>query len=69
MMRTVLPREIQKAITQEQDKAERRVRKVQEQCESIKRELEREQVARRTGRKAMEESAREGERKIDELKT
>jgi hypothetical protein len=68
VVRTVLPQEIQKAVAVEQARADRRIRKVQEECELIKRELEREQVARRVGRKAMEEREREADKKVAELK-
>ncbi len=60
VVRTVLPQEIQKAVAVEQARADRRIRKVQEECEL--------QVARRVGRKAMEEREREADKKVAELK-
>jgi chromosome segregation ATPase len=64
---TVLPQEIQQAVKAEQARGERRVRKVQEECGIIKRELEKEQVARKAVKKAMEERLSDAERKMADI--
>jgi hypothetical protein len=64
---TILRQEVEKAVSDERAKSERRVRKVQDDCELIKRELEREQVARKSARKAMEERLGEAEKKMVEM--
>jgi hypothetical protein len=64
---TILRQEVDKAVSDERVRSERRVRKVQDDCELIKRELEREQVARKSARKAMEERLGEAEKKMAEM--
>ncbi len=66
--RVQTPQEIQRAVAIEQANALVRIRNVQQECDLIKRELEREQVARRVQRKAVEERERDTEKKTAEMK-
>ncbi len=60
----VLPREKQNAVLAEKAKAERKIRRVQEDCELIQRELEKERVSRRVALKAQGERDNQAEKKI-----
>ncbi|WWD21304.1 hypothetical protein CI109_105788 [Kwoniella shandongensis] len=67
-MDSALRREIKKAVDAERARADANVRKAQEECEVMRRALDKEQVARRSGRKAMEERAQEYERSLNAAK-
>ncbi|KAK4684532.1 TRAF-interacting protein, partial [Tremellales sp. Uapishka_1] len=66
-MREAMPAAVNNAVMAEQARSERKIRKVREECELIRRELEREQVARKAGKREREETERESRRKMTEL--
>jgi Skp family chaperone for outer membrane proteins len=62
-----IPAIVAAAVREEQSKNERKIKKVRDEMELIKRELEREQVARRAGKREREERDKENAKRIDEL--
>lgn len=63
-----MPREVATAVQAEQVKWEKKIQKVRDEGDLIKRELEKEKVQRRSARKAMEEKEVEVEKKMFEMK-
>lgn len=61
-----MPAEIARAVQVEQARCERKVKKVQEDMERVKAELDKESVLRRTSRKEMHERLEAEERKTKE---
>ncbi|OXG84222.1 hypothetical protein C345_04126 [Cryptococcus neoformans A2-102-5] len=63
-MKAIIPNEIRKAKEAEQAKADKKIKRIMDELEVIQRELEKEKVARRAGKKEMDERAKENEKKI-----
>ncbi|WVO22412.1 uncharacterized protein IAS62_003742 [Cryptococcus decagattii] len=63
-MKTIIPNEIRKAKEAEQAKADKKIKRIMDELEVIQRELEKEKVARRAGKKEMDERAKENEKKM-----
>ena len=63
----VLPHEIQNAIAMEQARGDTKLRQAQNDLLLLRREVEKEKVARTAGRKAMDEWRKEAENKFNEV--
>ncbi|KIR52178.1 hypothetical protein I315_05471 [Cryptococcus gattii Ru294] len=68
-MKTIIPNEIRKAKEAEQAKADKKIKRIMDELEVIQRELEKEKVARRAGKKEMDERAKENEKKMLNLES
>lgn len=68
-LRTVgVPAAVLKAVKDEQARGERATKRVRDEMELIRRELEKEQVARRATRREREEREKEVEKKVEDMK-
>ncbi|WVQ81095.1 hypothetical protein IAT38_003217 [Cryptococcus sp. DSM 104549] len=65
-MSAAIPREVKKARDEEQAISEKRVQRVVADFEAIKRELEKERVTSKAGRRALEEKVRDVEKQLAE---